>query len=60
MPDAETIVGRLKKRSNTRRAVLVSDRLGAIRISPHLYNTRNDLECLLAALKDAVQTPSKL
>ena len=52
MPDAATIVERLARRRP--KPVLVSERLGAIRISPHVYNTREDLEVLLAGLRDAV------
>ena len=55
MPDAATIVRRLKVGGAARRPVLVSERLGAIRISPHVYNTREDLERLISALQEAVQ-----
>ena len=34
--------------------VLVSERLGAIRISPHVYNTVADLEALIEGLREAV------
>ena len=52
MPDAATIVERLGKRQP--KPVLVSERLGAIRVSPHLYNTREDLIALIEGLKEAV------
>ena len=51
MPDAATIVRQLASRQP--RPVLVSERLGAIRVSPHLYNTEGDLEELVAALREA-------
>ena len=51
MPDAATIVRQLARRQP--RPVLVSERLGAIRVSPHLYNTEGDLEELVAALREA-------
>lgn len=50
MPGAAAIVAALARRE---KPVLVSERLGAIRVSPHLYNGRNDLEHLLAGLRDA-------
>ena len=53
MPDAETIVKRLAARAA--RPVLVSERLGAIRVSPHMYNTRADLDALLEGLRDALR-----
>ena len=52
MPDAEAIVSSLKRRSP--RPVLVSERFGAIRIAPHIYNTSADIETLIDALRDAV------
>jgi selenocysteine lyase/cysteine desulfurase len=52
MPDASTIVSRLKARQS--RPVLVSDRFGAIRVAPHIYNDREDLECLMCALAEAI------
>ena len=52
MPDAATIVEQLGKRQP--KPVLVSERLGAIRVSPHLYNTREDLIALIEGLKEAV------
>lgn len=52
MPDAAAIVKSLAAR--TPKPVLVSERLGAIRVSPHLYNTPDDLEQLLDGLREAV------
>ena len=52
MPDAARVVSFLKSRAP--RPVLVSERFGAIRISPHLYNSREDIECLLTGLREAV------
>ena len=52
MPDAVTIVGRMQ--ASQPRPVLVSERFGVIRISPHLYNDHDDLECLVSALAAAV------
>ena len=51
MPDAATIVRRLAARP---RPILVSERLGAIRVSPHVYNTHADLTELLTGLGEAV------
>ena len=34
--------------------MVVGARFGAIRVSPHVYNTRADLEALLSGLKDAL------
>ena len=56
MPDAATIVQLLKRTAP--RPVLVSERFGAIRIAPYLYNTKEDCECLLAGLRDAVAAGS--
>ena len=42
------------------RPVLVSERLGVIRVSPHLYNTPDDLRCLLDGLREAVRPVSRL
>ena len=52
LPDAATIVRRLKDISP--RPVLVSERFGAIRVAPHIYNTSEDLECLMRGLRVAV------
>jgi len=51
MPTAEAIVERLAQRSPP---VLVSERFGAIRVSPHLWNRRDDIEHLFAGLVDAI------
>ena len=53
LPDAATIVRRLK--GIKPRPVLVSERFGAIRIAPYVYNTRADLELLISGLRDAVK-----
>ena len=58
MPSAETIVRRLKARRP--RPVLVSERFGAIRIAPHIYNTREDALYLAEALREAVAPSSRL
>lgn len=56
MPGAPTIVSKLAQRKP--RPVLVSERLGAIRISPHVYNTKAELAELIDALRDAVGAPA--
>lgn len=55
MPSAEVIVRQLKARRP--RPVLVSERFGAIRIAPHIYNTTDDMRQLLDALREAVTAP---
>ena len=52
LPDADAIVRFLKARKP--RPVLVSERFGVIRVSPHTYNTIEDLECLISGLHDAI------
>ena len=52
MPSAAEIVRRLATRRP--RPVLVSERLGKIRVAPHLYNTRSDLDELVGGLQAAV------
>ena len=54
MPSAATIVRTLGARALP---IIVGERLGAVRISPHLHNGRADLEALLAALQEAI-TPA--
>ncbi|KAL1524860.1 hypothetical protein AB1Y20_019740 [Prymnesium parvum] len=51
MPSAEAIVDSLARRPTP---VLVSARLGAVRVSPHLWSTRRDVELLLEGLAEAV------
>jgi selenocysteine lyase/cysteine desulfurase len=51
MPSSTALVAALARQP---RKVLVSDRLGSIRVSPHLYNTRGDVEQLISGLADAV------
>eukprot|EP00908_Phaeocystis_cordata_P008432 Transcript_19111.p1 GENE.Transcript_19111~~Transcript_19111.p1 ORF type:complete len:436 (+),score=157.12 Transcript_19111:61-1308(+) len=51
MPSAEALVAALARRTPP---VVVGARFGAIRVSPHVYNTRADLEALLSGLKDAL------
>ena len=51
MPSTEELVRGLKQRS---RPVLVSDRMGYIRVSPHVYNDERDAEELLEALAQAL------
>ena len=58
MPSAEAIVAALAARKP--RPVVVGARFGAIRVSPHAYNTRADLEVLLRGLADAVAPPAEL
>ncbi len=61
MPPAAELVRRLAALKP--RPVLVSERLGVIRVSPHLYNTP-DLHCLLDGLRlyarEAVRPASRL
>ena len=58
MPPAAELVRRLAALKP--RPVLVSERLGVIRVSPHLYNTPDDLRCLLDGLREAVRPVSRL
>ena len=58
MPEAAEIVRRLKSR--VPRPVLVSERMGAIRISPHVYNTKADIDCLIDGLREAINISSRL
>jgi len=39
--------------------VLVSERLGVIRIAPHVYNTADDIEALLEGLRDSIRAPAR-
>lgn len=54
MPAAKIIVKRLASQPVP---VIVGERLGAIRISPHLYNGPADIEALIQGLQDALATP---
>eukprot|EP00966_Prymnesium_polylepis_P013049 300752-Prymnesium_polylepis.1 len=54
MPPAEVIVAALAKRPVP---VLVSERFGYIRVSPHVWNTRADFEHLLDGLAEIVGRP---
>lgn len=58
MPSAEEIVASLAARQP--RPIVVGARFGAIRVSPHAYNSRADLEALLRGLADAVAPPAEL
>jgi len=58
MPPAAELVRRLAALKP--RPVLVSERLGVIRVSPHLYNTPDDLRCLLDGLREVVRPASRL
>jgi selenocysteine lyase/cysteine desulfurase len=49
MPDAEWFVARLEAEH-----VYVAARWGAIRVSPYLYNTAEEVERLMALLADLV------
>jgi selenocysteine lyase/cysteine desulfurase len=44
--DADQLVGRLAERG-----IVTSSRAGNVRISPHCYNTAEDIEQLLVALR---------
>ena len=51
MPDAAALVASLARRSPP---VVVSERFGAIRVSPHVYNTAADVDHLIDGLRDAI------
>ena len=57
MPSAKAIVDALKARPLP---VLVGERLGAIRVSPYVYNGAADIDQLFEGLREAVNqgTPS--
>ena len=51
MPSSKALVDALKARPLP---VLVGERLGAIRVSPHLYNGPSDLDALFEGLREAL------